>query len=710
MDDPISVLHVDDDPSVAGLTTTFLEGANAEITVETAPSASDGLDRLAVDDIDCIVSDYDMPGQNGLEFLEAVRAEYPDMPFILFTGKGSEEIASEAISAGVTDYLQKEFSADHYTLLANRVQNVVERVRAQHENQRQLEAMETSREGISILDEDGYFTYVNHSFAALYRYPPDELIGEHWEVVSHDEDRDRIRTEILPAIEETGFWNGEMTGLRSDGTTFVEEKRFSTTANGNLICTVFDITEQQKSARQFETLIENIPGMVYRCQNAPGWPMENILGDAEELTGYTPSELESRKAVFGSEIIVSSDREETWHEVQDALATTKPFEITYRIKTKDGTTRWVWERGQGIYDSEGNVEALEGLITDLTKQKAYEQDLERTNAVLSTLIETLPVGILVEDESRTVLAINERLFELFGFDGSPEHIVGADCQSMAEHVSEHCVDPRGFVQRIETVVAERTPTDNEEIAFQSGQIVERSYRPIDLPQGDGHLWMYRDITEEKEQKEQLKHQRNKLEEFASVVSHDIRNPLTVAAGHLELARETSETAHLEEVKRSHDRIERIIDDLLWLAREGRDIGGTHPVVLPRVVENAWRQVETGDALLHTECESSVTADPDRLQQLFENLFRNAIEHGGSAVTVRVGEVDDGFFVEDDGCGIANAKRDLVLEDGYTTIPDGTGYGLSIVRKITEAHDWELELTESITGGARFEFSTDTFQS
>src|SRR6056297_1808310 len=129
----IQILHVDDDPSITDLTGTFLEREDDRFAVETATSADEGLERINDRPPDCIVSDYNMPGMNGIEFLQAVRERYPDLPFILFTGKGSEAVASDAISVGVTDYLQKGSGTERYELLANRIRNAV---RARREAQR----------------------------------------------------------------------------------------------------------------------------------------------------------------------------------------------------------------------------------------------------------------------------------------------------------------------------------------------------------------------------------------------------------------------------------------------------------------------------------------------------------------------------------------------------------------------------------------------
>ena len=106
MEKSIHVLHVDDEPDFGDLTATFLQREDDRFTVRTATSAAGGIDSIRDRPPDCVVSDYDMPGQNGLEFLQTVSEEWPDLPFILFTGKGSEEVASEAIANGATDYLQ----------------------------------------------------------------------------------------------------------------------------------------------------------------------------------------------------------------------------------------------------------------------------------------------------------------------------------------------------------------------------------------------------------------------------------------------------------------------------------------------------------------------------------------------------------------------------------------------------------------------------
>jgi signal transduction histidine kinase len=227
--------------------------------------------------------------------------------------------------------------------------------------------------------------------------------------------------------------------------------------------------------------------------------------------------------------------------------------------------------------------------------------------------------------------------------------------------------------------------------------VEVHIRRHDIDGEKRFVVISRDVTEQRQREQQL-------EQFASVVSHDLRNPLGVAAGNLQLARETGESEHFDAVERAHDRMDALIDDLLTLAREGERVSDIDEVDLASVAEDSWRTVETAEAALSTTTDSRIHADRERLKQLLENLVRNAIEHGGDDVTVTVGDLPDGFYVADDGPGVPADDRDRVFEAGYSSTDRGIGFGLSIAQQIVEAHGWEITLAASDDGGARFEIT------
>ncbi|MFB6281342.1 MAG: sensor histidine kinase [Haloferacaceae archaeon] len=211
----------------------------------------------------------------------------------------------------------------------------------------------------------------------------------------------------------------------------------------------------------------------------------------------------------------------------------------------------------------------------------------------------------------------------------------------------------------------------------------------------------------REQTRRLERRNERLDAFASMVSHDLRNPLEVATVRVAAARregaEDGADEHLDIAARMLDRMEALIDDLLVLAREGGRVD-PEPVGLADVAEASFGAVETGSATLVTETDGRIRADEAKLRELLENLVRNAVEHGAPDATITVGDLPDGFYVEDDGAGIPPEEREAVFESGYSTSPDGTGFGLHIVRRFAEAHGWEVRATDGPDGGARFEFT------
>ena len=237
----------------------------------------------------------------------------------------------------------------------------------------------------------------------------------------------------------------------------------------------------------------------------------------------------------------------------------------------------------------------------------------------------------------------------------------------------------------------------------------------------GRLILLKDITERERYRLELETQNARLEQFTGMVSHDLRNPLNIAKGNVDLARETGDDEALDTVKSALDRMEDLIEDLLALARQGKPIDETERVSLAEIVRDCWEMVDVADANLAVEGDMELAADPDRLQQLFENLFRNSVEHGstssrtqsgdsvehgGEGVTITVGPLADqrGFYVEDTGPGIPEDEQSEIFESGYTTSRQGTGFGLSIVTEIVEAHGWSIDVRESAAGGARFEIT------
>jgi PAS domain S-box-containing protein len=497
--DGIRVLYADDDADVAESTAAVLE-RDPKFTVETVPDARAGLARLDAGGIDCVVSGAQLSDRTGVEFLRAVRDRSSNLPFVLYTGTGSEAVASAAISADVTEYLRTDAHADARAVLADRVRTAVERYRAERERRRR-----------------------DRLFEAVFE-DPKMLVG---------------------VLSPTG-----------------------------------------------------------RLRAANRTAMEFVDADHEDLVG-------------------------------------RPFWETpwWAEEIQDEVKGWIDRAADGEY-----VE--------------YEADHVRTGADRRSVSGTVRP---VTDESGTVVSL----------------IASA-----------------------------------------------------------------RDITERRDREQELRRRNESLDQFTSVVSHDLRNPLNVATGHLSVAQRETKSDHLDETAHALERMGDLIEDLLRLARAGDRVSDFETVDLADTVRECWRNVSATETSLTVETAESIRADRSQLQHLLENLFRNSVEHGSTdsrtgsgdavehgsttprshargdgatydsagrpatpeAVSITVGDCEDGFYVADDGPGIPEADREAVFESGYSTSNDGTGFGLSIVAEIADAHGWAVDVTESAAGGTRFEIT------
>ncbi|MFC4407794.1 ATP-binding protein [Haloarchaeobius iranensis] len=395
-------------------------------------------------------------------------------------------------------------------------------------------------------------------------------------------------------------------------------------------------------------------------------------------------------------------------------------------------------------------------LRDVTEERRVATELEESVAALHQLYKLASnTELSFEEKQSRVLELGRSYLGLpYGFvsktDDSTQHIVTATGDHELLQPGESCpiersycrktVETDGILAMHDALAAEIGPDDPAYELFELGAYVggklvvdgglygtlcfaataprdreftgsERAFVEV------ASRWLAYEV-ERHEYQAQLEERNERLAEFASFVSHDLRNPLNVAEGELELAMTAVENEHLEEVAWAHERMRELIQDLLSVARGGDEVQDPSTVDLPSSVDVCWRNVETDQATLVVEATGVVEADEGRLRQLFENLFRNAVEHGssdagsatrdaeqaGADVTVTVGDLPDGFYVADDGPGIPEDERDQVFEAGYTTAADGTGFGLRIVEQVAQAHGWTVTVTGSAAGGARFEFT------
>mgnify|MGYP000645750870 CR=1 FL=1 len=597
MSERIDVLHVDDDPSVLDLTEAYLERELESVAVTSVTEPSVVLDRLDEAAFDCVVSDYDMPGTDGLELFEAIHAEHHQLPFVLYTGKGSEEIASQALNAGVTGYFQKG-GPEQLRRLANRVEQAVTEYRTREIADRYSTVIDALGYPVYVVDETGVFRFVNEPFADLTGYDREEIVGSKPSLIKDDD-----------AVEEAEHRLGRV--LSGSGP---DVERFSV-----------DIVPKEG---------EPIP-----CR--------------------------------------------------DHMAAL-PYE------------------GECF---EGSV----GILRDVSAERERREELETKTRAL----DEAPVGITITDPDLTdnpMVYVNDRFVEMTGYDR--EDAVGVNCRFLqGEDTDEEPVD------RLREAIDAWEPESVELLNYRKDGTPfwnRVSIAPICDDDGSVSEWVgfQEDITAFKQREAALERQNERLDAFAGIVSHDLRSPLNVAQGRVELAREMADDPDcLDAAVDALDRIESIVDHTLTLAREGETVGDPEPVSVAEVAADSWETVDTASASLSVETDGAILADPDRLRNLFENLVRNSVEHGstgsraepgdsvehgGEDVRIRVGDLPNGFYVEDDGPGIPESVCDDLFDPGESGVAGNTGFGLAIVQEIATAHGWTVEAVDATDGGARFE--------
>lgn len=421
------------------------------------------------------------------------------------------------------------------------------------------------------------------------------------------------------------------------------------------------------------------------------------------ILGYEPEELTGRE---GYEFVHPDDRERNADAMEAVLSDPSTSEtVEVRFRHDDGSWRWIEATIQNRLDDD----IISGILIssrDVTERKEYELKTEELAEEYEALLGNVEDAIFlinVEDDGNYQFRF-ERL------SPSYEDATGITTEEVRGKTPQEVFGEEQGAELAENyhrcVRAGKPISYDEELRVDAGaRFWQTKIAPV---VNDGEVTrlvgITRNITERVEQERRLRQQNERLDEFASVVSHDLRNPLNIAQGRAGLIAEQRESDHLDSLLDALDRMEAIVEDTLTLARQGETIRETEVVSLTDLAGKCWVTVETGNASIEIVDEVTFQADSDRLRHVFENLFRNAVEHGGSDITVRVGSHhEQGIFVEDDGPGIPAEKREEVFNAGYSSTNGGTGFGLTIVKRIVEAHGWEFSVTDGIDGGARFEF-------
>jgi len=344
------------------------------------------------------------------------------------------------------------------------------------------------------------------------------------------------------------------------------------------------------------------------------------------------------------------------------------------------------------------------------EHRQRERELERALDLLERTEHIANVGGWEIDPDTRDVFWTDHVFDLLEVSGDDE-------PPLDEALDMYHEDDRSVVaDAVETALDSGEAFDVEARIRTGGAAEERWLRLQGEPETvDDEVVLLRgaaqDITDRKEHARRLEQKNDRLESFASMLAHELRNPVTIGQIYARQFPEGTDADAVEYVREAFDRIEDMIDVMLVLTRGREAVDDCTPVDLGATARAAWGEVDAPDASLDVAVDQTIPADETYIQHLFQNLLENAVEHGGADVRVAVGSLADadGFYVADDGPGIPAEDRDCVFDEGYTTAGDtgGTGLGLAFVRKLADVYEWDCRVTESDAGGARFELRNVT---
>jgi PAS domain S-box-containing protein len=469
---------------------------------------------------------------------------------------------------------------------------------------------------------------------------------------------------------------------------------------------------------RFESLVEATP-LAIVGQDAEGTVTRWNAG-AEAMFGYDAEEMLDGEYP----LVPPQEAQEAGELLERTFAGESLRGVEIRRRTRSGDLRDLRLSTAPIRDATGEIDEAIGLLDDVTDRREFERKLralqETTNA--------LNVAVDAEEVTRTVVeAVSDVLDHPFAafwrYDGGENRLVPGARSAAADERFDRlpsfgpgdgrlwevyesgghrqyddvsAVDPRyeGIRSGISVPLGEYGVLGTGTAT--AAEFDEKDLELVRILASAAEAALHRADRERR-----LRETNERLDEFASVVAHDLRTPLTSAVGYLDIGRETGSEEHFDRVEAAHDRMDDLIEDLLALARTTDRTPDRRETALEEVVAEAWSYVDTDAVTLETGDLGTLDCDPGQVGRLFENLFRNAFEHG-DADTVRVEALDGGgFAVEDDGDGFDDPPDADLFERGHTS-GEGIGFGLAIVADVASAHGWSVAATTGRDGGARFE--------
>ncbi|MFD1600196.1 PAS domain-containing protein [Halobellus rarus] len=557
---------------------------------------------------------------------------------------------------------------------------------------------------------------VNDLWLQTLGYDRSDVIGEQFDDFVLD-DGSRLESIVAEVREDCRISNIELPIQHADGDCLFASfaVQIGSAEQPQLHWQFHDTTRRKSDglgAREFREAVEHAGHAIYITDR--DGTIRYVNPRFEELTGYS-----SEEALGTTPNILRSEEycDEFYQELWDTILAGETWHYEMVDQTKTGERIVLDQTIRPINTATGEIEGFVAVNRDITETKEREKELAWTNTVLSSLLEYLPMGVLVEDSNRDILTVNEAFCDIFNIDVEPSGLVGSDCVDAAENAKEMFAEPDRFTQRNCELIDRREVVLDEEFQTVDGRTLSRSYVPYPLPDGEGNMWIYSDTTKKRAYQRRIKRQRDDLEMLNQVLRHDIRNDLQLVTGYLDLLIEKVETDN--ESQEYLDRIVRSSSHAVELTEMARNVaevmlrqaGDERLISVADVISDEVSAVqsaypEANISYKETQTETAVLAD-DMLNSVFRNLLKNAVEHNDKdvpTVTVSVQNSSEDVFVRvsDNGPGIPDDRKTLIFGKGEKGLESpGTGYGLYIVQRLVDSYGGDVWIEDNTPSGSVF---------
>jgi PAS domain S-box-containing protein len=731
----LRLLHVDDDRDFLEVSKQILL-TNNNFEIDSTTTIEKAIQKIKEQTYDAIISDYELPLKNGLDFLKELRENHNEVPFILFTGKGREAVAVKALNLGADCYIDKNGSLETvYCELADAIKKTVERKKSRQQyvasesNYRAL--VENSLQGILLTKMAPLkIIFANNAMGQLLGYPPEELTSlspQEIQRLVHAADREaffkrvdrRVKGQESPACFE-------FRAIRKDGSTIWLSGLSNTVEyNGQstLLGMFLDITEKKKNEenqieneQRYRELADSLPGIVFETDLSGQIVFANKM--AREIGGYSAAELE--RGLHFLQVLSSEGQDRAMRDFEHLLSGGEPIIVEFTFVQKNGGTFPSLITVAPIFH-QNKVTGVRGLVLDITERKKAEEALKKSEIRYRQLANSLPEIVFETDLQGTITFFNERALEITGFT-QKELEKGLNILSFVVEKDRE----RATKNMKRSLNGEHLGSNEYMLSKKDGATfsVLLSTSPIMVEnKATGLRGLVVDIAERQKAEIALSQAMDKLvfiNEKLTVVGgltrHDIRNKLTVLAGNVFLLRKKYADQH--EIMHSLDAMEQACKStmkILDFAKMYEELGAEELTFIDvqKTLEEAVVLFSLPSHVkVINDCQGLNVLADSFLRQLFYNLIDNSIKHGENVKEIRVqyektaqGSIN--LIYTDDGVGISLQNKLNLFKEGFSTC-GSTGYGLSLIKKTMAVYGWEIQENGAHGKGAKFTITIPEF--